>query len=472
MGARERNLKAWSADFVLAGGNFTGGSAIVCDERGRIARISQSSGDLDTATRLRNRAILPGLVNAHSHSFQRAIRGRTEHRTNADRDTFWTWREAMYHAATRLSPDDIYHVARMAFLEMLLSGITTVGEFHYLHHQPDGTPYEERNLLAEQVVRAAREVGIRIALQRTAYVRAGWQKPPNPLQARFITPDVVDFLRDTDALRSSVARGYAPEDAWVSVAPHSIRAVPAPYLVETSRYAREHKLKVHMHAAEQPAEIEACEAESGARPIALLHKLDVLDVNFTAVHAIHITEAEINSLRESNAKICACPTTERNLGDGIGHFDQIAARGIGVCFGTDSNTQIGLLEDARELEYHLRLKLIERAVLAPDCEVDSLAARLFHGAARTGAESVGVDAGSLEAGRLADFFTVDLNDPSIAGAGQESLLTNIVFAAERGAIREVFVGGRQVVQDGRHPLQEEIVAQFSEVQRKLWGVRA
>ena len=205
-----------------------------------------------------------------------------------------------------------------------------------------------------------------------------------------------------------------------------------------------------MHAAEQPAEIEACEAESGARPIALLHKLDVLDANFTAVHAIHITEAEIDSLRESNAKICACPTTERNLGDGIGHFDQIAARGIGVCFGTDSNTQIGLLEDARELEYHLRLKLIERAVLAPDCEVDSLAARLFHGAARTGAESVGVDAGSLEAGRLADFFTVDLNDPSIAGAGQESLLTNIVFAAERGAIREVFVGGRQVVQDGRH----------------------
>jgi formimidoylglutamate deiminase len=255
----------------------------------------------------------------------------------------------------------------------------------------------------------------------------------------------------------------------VSVAPHSVRAVTLPYLLEVAGYAKSQNLKVHMHVAEQPAEIEACESEYGARPFDLLHQHGILDAQFTAVHAIHITDAEIEHLRESGAKVCACPTTERNLGDGIGPTEQLAARGVGICYGSDSNAQIDLLEDARELEYHLRLKLLQRAILAPGCGVDALAARLFDGATRVGAESVGAPAGALEPGQLADFFTVDLNDPSIAGAGEESLLSNIVFSAGRTAIRDVFVGGLQVVEDGRHPLQDEIVAQFNAVQRKLWG---
>jgi formimidoylglutamate deiminase len=464
-------VTAWLPDVVYQDGRFVSGMALVCDPAGRIERISQSPEDLSSAHRLANRAILPGLVNAHSHSFQRAIRARTEHRTGADQDTFWTWREAMYHAATKLSPEDIYHVARMAFMEMLLSGITTAGEFHYLHHAPDGTPYDERNLLAEQVVRAAAEVGMRIALQRTAYVRAGWQKAPNPLQARFITPRVEDFIEDATALRDSLAKSYSPERAWVSVAPHSVRAVPLPYLLDVVTYARRHKLKVHMHVSEQPAEIEACESEYGVRPFTLLRQYKILDDSFTAVHAIHITDAEIAFLQEAKAKICACPTTERNLGDGIGPTEHLAANGVGICYGTDSNVQIDLLEDARQLEYHVRLKLLQRVVLAQDAGVDSLATRLFDSATQAGAESVGVPAGVLEPGQLADFFTVDLNDPSIAGAGEDALLSNIVFSAERTAIREVFVGGQQVVEKGRHPLQKEIVARFAEVQRKLWGAR-
>jgi formimidoylglutamate deiminase len=462
-------VTAWLPDLVYQDGRFVSGLAIVCDAEDRIARISQSPEDLRSARRLHGRAILPGLVNVHSHSFQRAIRARTEHRTSADRDTFWTWREAMYHAATRLTPEDIYQVARMAFMEMLLSGITTVGEFHYLHHSADGTPYEDRNLLAEQVVRAAHEAGLRIALQRTAYVRAGWQKAANPLQARFITLRVEDFIEDTSDLRVSLAGRYAPESAWVSVAPHSVRAVPLPYLLDVVSYARRHKLKVHMHVSEQPAEIEACESEYGARPFALLSQHQILDASFTAVHAIHITDTEIEFLRESGAKVCACPTTERNLGDGIGPTERLTSRGVGICYGSDSNVQIDLLEDARQLEYHVRLKLLQRAVLAQDTGVDSLATRLFESATRVGAESVGAPAGALEPGQLADFFTVDLNDPSIAGAGDDALLSNIVFSAERTAIREVFVGGRPVVEDGRHPLQQEIVARFTEVQRKLWG---
>jgi formimidoylglutamate deiminase len=464
------NQTVWLPDLIHQAGRFVSGIALVCDAEGRIARISQSSDDLRLARRLNGRVILPGLVDVHSHSFQRAIRARTEHRTNADHDTFWTWREAMYHAATKLSPEDIYHVARMAFMEMLLSGITTVGEFHYLHHAPDGTPYEDRNLLAKQVVQAAQEAGIRIDLQRTAYVRAGWQKAANPLQARFITPRVEDFIEDTDALRTWLDRRLSPERAWVSVAPHSVRAVPLPYLLDVVSYAREQKLKVHMHVSEQPAEIEACEAEYGARPIALLRRRRILNASFTAVHAIHITDDEIVFLRETKAKVCACPTTERNLGDGIGPTEHLTARGVGICYGTDSNVQINLLEDARQLEYHVRLKLLQRAILAPDTGADSIAARLFDSATRVGAESVGVPAGVLEPGKLADFFTVDLNDPSIAG-GEDALLSNIVFSAERTAIREVFVGGQPVIEGGRHPLQEDIVARFAEVQRKLWGAR-
>jgi formimidoylglutamate deiminase len=412
------------------------------------------------------------MVNAHSHSFQRAIRGRTEHRTHAARDTFWTWREAMYHAATRLSPEDIYHVARMAFLEMLLAGITTVGEFHYLHHEANGAPYAEPNLLAEQVIRAARELGMRINLQRTAYVRAGWQKPPDPLQARFITPHAERFISDTESLRGFVTARYAPDEVWVSVAPHSVRAVPEAYLLETVRYARARGMKVHMHAAEQPAEIEACQAEYGAPPLAFLQGIGVLDNDFTAVHAIHISTDEIRFFRETGARICACPTTERNLGDGIGPAEKVAAHRIGVCYGSDSNIQIDLLEDARALEYHSRLKLLERAVLSPGCEPEALAAHLFHNATREGAASVGVPAGALEPGLAADFFTVDLNEPSVAGAGEEALLSNIVFSAGRSAIREVFVGGNQVIRDGRHALQEEIIQRFEQVQSDLWSNRA
>jgi formimidoylglutamate deiminase len=455
-------------DYLYQNGRFISGAALVCDDRGRIELISTAPDDINSSRRLPNRAVLPGLVNAHSHTFQRAIRGRTEHRTSAGRDTFWTWREAMYHAANRLSPEDIYQTARMAFMEMLLAGITTVGEFHYLHHQTDGTPYDERNLLAEQVVRAAREVGMRIALQRTAYVRAGYQLPANPLQLRFITPDADDFLADTEALQRALA-GHSGDEAWVSVAPHSVRAVPLEYLSEVARHARKRGLKVHMHVSEQPAEIDACVAEYGARPFTLLERHGILDPSFTAVHAIHVTDDEIRAMRRAGSRICACPTTERNLGDGIGPTETIVASGVPICYGTDSNVQIDLLEDARQLEYHVRLKLLQRAVLAPDESLNGLAARVFDYAAQSGAESVGVDAGSLEPGRCADFFTVDLNDPSVAGSVEDALLSNIVFSGGRAAIREVFVAGRPVIEEGRHPQQDEIVGQFTAVQTKLWS---
>jgi formimidoylglutamate deiminase len=439
--------RGWLPDFVYRDGNFESSVALFVNTDGTTIRFSSAAEDLAKAVRLPRRAILPGLVNAHSHAFQRAIRARTEHRTAAARDSFWTWREAMYYTAQRLSPEDLYDVSRMAFLEMLLAGITTVGEFHYLHNAPDGTRYEDPNLLATQVIKAAIDTGLRIALLRTAYNRAGWRKELHPAQARFVTKDIDVFIKDTEAL----AHNFSSDRAWVGVAPHSVRALPLPYLLETVSCARSRKMPVHMHVAEQPGEIAACEAEHGLRPVELLEEHGILAADFTAVHATHTTAAEAGYLLKAN--ICVCPTTERNLGDGIAPARAWFERGINVCFGSDSNVQIDLLEDARELEYHLRLQTMERALLqVPD---------LFQCATVAGSKS-------LAAAQSADFIAIDLDDPSLAGADSNSLLTHVIFALARSAIRDVYVAGKPVIQNGFHREQEEIIRRFTALQKRLW----
>ncbi len=390
-----------------------------------------------------DRAIIPGLVNVHSHAFQRLIRGRTEYRTAAVKDNFWTWREAMYRAANSLSPEDVYHVARMAFLEMALSGITTVGEFHYLHNAPDGGRYEDPNVIALQVVRAAQDIGLRIVLLRTAYARSGWQTTPNPMQARFITPTAEEFISDTEKLRRQIP------DVSVGIAPHSVRALPLEYLLEIASHARLNHLPLHMHVSEQPAEIEACVAEHGLRPVELLAKYGVLHHLFTAVHAIHITDDEVTLLAHAKANVCACPTTERNLGDGVVPADRLTDAGVSICFGSDSNAQIDLFEDARCLEYHLRLTQLQRAVLT----VQKLAHALTSAGYRALAISEQPD----------DYFTLDLNDVALAGAGPDS----IMFSAGKCSVRDVFVDGKQIIENGRHPKQDEIIREFKAILQRL-----
>ena len=461
--------QAWLPDLIYTGGRFQSGLALVCDQNGTITSLTPANEIDNDLIHLKNRALLPGLVNAHSHAFQRVIRGRTEYRTGDEQDSFWTWREMMYSAATRLAPEDVYDAARMAFLEMVLSGITAVGEFHYLHHAPDGTPYDDPNLIAREVVRAANDTGLRIALLRVAYSRSGYQTEPNPRQARFIETNAEDFLQRVEKLKSDLADGEGR--AWVGVAPHSVRAVPLAYLKEVFSYAREQQLPVHMHVAEQQAEVAVCIQEYGRSPVALLETEGLLSDRFTAVHAIHVTSKAAHSLAQARATVCACPTTERNLGDGVVPVDLFFKDGVRVALGTDSHVEIDLLEDARELEYHLRLQKMQRAVLAPAdrSQRAALAGRLFDCATINGAESIGAPNGSLEAGRAADFFTVDLNDPSIAGAGADDLLANIVFSLSRAAIRDVVIGGQQIVSDGKHARQEEIVERFSALQQKLWN---
>jgi formimidoylglutamate deiminase len=435
--------KAWLPDLIYLDGWFESGRAIVCDDAGNIVRIAASE-EVPDAIRLSGRALLPGMVNAHSHAFQRVIRGRTEHRSEHSTDSFWTWREQMYAAANRLEPEEIYDVSRMAFLEMALTGITAVGEFHYIHHQRDGSPYSDPNLLEREVIRAARDVGIRIALLRVAYARAGYQTEPNPLQIRFIeqTPDV--YLKHLEQLLG--APELSDGTAWVGVAPHSVRAVPLDYLKTIVTFANERALPVHMHVAEQPAEVSACIEEYGRSPVALLETEGLLSKRFTAVHAIHVTPKAIASLARAGAFVCACPTTERNLGDGVVPVDAYLDAGVRISLGSDSQIQIDLLEDARELEYHLRLQKMQRNVLAPE-----LARKLFDCATINGAVSIGLHGGGkIEVGSPADFFTVDLEDLSIAGADPDSLLTNIVFSLSRTAVRDVVVGGKQIISHGLH----------------------
>jgi formimidoylglutamate deiminase len=421
------------------------------------------------AVRSNGRLVLPGLINAHSHAFQRVLRGRTEYRSASDKDSFWTWREMMYSAAAQLTPEDIYDASRMAFLEMALSGITAVGEFHYLHHAPGGGVYDDPNLLAKQVVRAARDVGLRIALLRVAYARSGFESGPNPQQARFIESDPQLYLKNVAQLQKDLADEN--DMAWVGVAPHSVRAVPLTFLKEIVTFADNEKLPLHMHVAEQAAEVSDCIREYGRSPIALLATEGLLGEQFTAVHAIHVTAKAVRMLADARANVCACPTTERNLGDGIVPVDQYFKEGVPVSLGSDSQIEIDLLEDARELEYHLRLQKMERAVLAEgiDANKSALAARLFECATVNGARSIGAPVTALENREPADFFTVDLNDPSLAGASEEDLLANIVFSLSRTAVKDVVVGGKRIVEDGRHAQQEEIVDRFKALQKRLWG---
>ena len=489
---------AWLPELLYTGARFERGLALVCDSSGTIVELLRVDELKDEKRiRLSNRAMLPGMVNAHSHAFQRVLRGRTEHRTSNQQDSFWTWREMMYSAATRLTPEDVYDASRLAFLEMVLNGITAVGEFHYLHHEPDGAPYDDPNLLAKEVVRAAGDVGLRIALLRVAYARSGFQSEPNPRQSRFIEKDPTIYLRNLDGLIRDVTRvrnptvregmvtseglpdGRASATAWIGVAPHSIRAVPLDYLCEVISYANQHDLKVHMHVAEQPAEVSACVEEYGRTPISLLETEGLLSERFTAVHAIHVTPKAIPSFGKTGAMVCACPTTERNLGDGVVPADEYFKHHVPVCLGTDSHAQIDLLEDARELEYHLRLQKLERAVLDNRFQVSSsksqvgergrLAAQLFDCATINGARSIGSHDAILESGKAADFFTVALNDPSIAGASTDDLLSSIIFSMSRAAVREVVVGGKPVVSEGQHLVQEEVVERFCDLQKKLWG---
>ena len=443
------------------------GTGLLVNEDGNVAALAtpQSAPEAEVV-RLAGKALFPGLANAHSHAFQRLFRARAEGRTalgkEAGADTFWTWREQMYRAAAFVAPESMYDIARAVYLEMLASGITVVGEFHYLHNAPDGTPYADPNELAHTLIRAAQSVGIRIVLLRSAYLRAGFERPPHPGQRRFYETEDA-YLRNLDALLTATT---GQSLVSVGTAPHSIRAVPLDTIKRIAAFAAERQLPLHIHLSEQPAENEASAAEYGLTPLTLLAKNGILTSRTTLIHAIHMTEAEFEQTGRAGTHICSCPTTERNLGDGIFPADRAQRIGIPICYGTDSQAQIDILEDARQNEYHLRLLHRQRGILDNSGNIGPY---LLHCATAWGYSALGLNGGLLHPtlGHSADFFTADLNDLALLGADKQSLAAQAVFALGRAAIRDVAVAGKLVLADGQHPHAEEIHTRYQAVQRQF-----
>lgn len=425
---------AFVAAHGVVDGRWVDAPVLVVDEGGTITDVTETAPADATVRDLGPVIVVPGFVNAHSHAFQRAIRGATQRRGAADPSSFWSWREAMYAKATTLTPDDVYAITRQAYVEMLAAGITCVGEFHYLHHQPDGTPYDDANELSRQVVRAAADAGIRLVLLEVFYARAGADRPPLPEQRRFCDRDVEAYLARVDTLRESGVR--------VGITPHSIRAVARPDLERLSAYARAHDLVIHAHLSEQPRENEECHAEHGVTPTQVFADTGCLDRphRFTAVHAVHTTADDHRLLGQQHA--CACPTTEADLGDGIVPAAALRGTGTTLALGSDSNAVIDLIQEARLLEMDERLA--GQARLRLNDADGRLWPTLLDAATRGGASSLGVadELGILAAGRPFDAVTLDLRHPFLAGIDSPHALDAVMAAGTSAVVRHVFVGGQ------------------------------
>ena len=456
--------RAYLPDLLLSGGTVAEGAALTVKD-GRVAAVGAPLPGAEIVP-LPGRVVVPGLVSAHGHAFQRAVRGRAEHAGSAR--SFWSWRDVMYAAANRLGPDELEAVARFAFHELARAGVTCVGEFHYLHLDPEGRPYADRSELALRVVRAAREVGLRIVLLRAAYARAGHGVPADPAQRRFVEPSPDAYLSALDAL-AAAQRGDPL--AGVGIAPHSVRACPAEWIRILAAEAARRAMPLHVHAAEQPAEVDACRLEHGLSPVQLLAREGALSERTTLVHAIHVDDRDVRAVGAARATVCACPTTERNLADGVVPADALVQAGARLAVGVDAHVQADVLEEAREVELNLRLVRQERAVL--DDPPGGLAARLLEAATAGGMASLGLPGGRLAPGDPADFAALDLDDPSIAGTAPDALLPAIVFAGSPRAITDTWVAGEQVIANGAaapgRASGARARAGFRAVLRGLWG---
>jgi formimidoylglutamate deiminase len=364
---------------------------------------------------------LPGFVNAHSHAFQRGMRGIVERVDPANPgDDFWTWREAMYAAAGALDPDSIYTVCRAAYSEMVACGYVAVGEFHYPHHRPDGAPYPDRNAMSKAVIAAAGDAGIELVLLETAYERGGQGKPPSAGQRRFCDPSIDAYLERVDELAGLTQVGLAP---------HSVRAVPRPWLERIAAHAEANDLVIHIHANEQLREIEECLEEYGVRPIELLAEVGVLSSRTTLIHVTHVTDAELDLIAASGATVCACPTTEANLGDGYLPALRMFERGIPICIGSDSNTIIDPVVEVREVEAIARREAQRRNVLVPP-GADGPTGYLLDIGSANGARALGITHPLPE-------VEIDTTHVTLQGVDPEHIPAALVFGGSAAALRPI-----------------------------------
>ena len=414
---------------------------------------------VDVATRAA--WVVPGIANLHSHAFQRAMAGLTE-RQQSDADSFWTWREWMYRFAATLSPDDVHAIARQLYIEMLEAGFTSVCEFHYLHHDVDGRPYARPAAMAEAIIAAAQSVGLRLTLLPVLYQRGGFDgRPLSERQQRF--GHATDaFVRLVDDLRSASS---AMPGVRVGVAFHSLRAVTLPTMREVLAALDEPGMPVHLHIAEQQAEVADGLATHGRRPVQLLLDELPVDSRWTLVHATHLDEAEVRGVAASGATVAICPTTEANLGDGLFPLRAFLAAGGRYGVGSDSHVSVSPIEELRWLEYGQRLveQKRSRALLGPGSNAEAMLRAVAVSAAASTGQAVGV----LDASSAVDALVLDAEAPAMVGATREDVLDRWVFCGNRPLVRDVFVAGRRVVAEGRHAQRESAAAAYAATLRRL-----
>ena len=432
----------WCSTALLPTGIASGVLVTVAD--GRFDSVSVDA-DPGGAVRL-DGLVLPGLANCHSHAFHRALRGRTQ----TGRGTFWTWRQEMYVVASALTPDSYYDLARAVYGEMLLAGITAVGEFHYLHHPPDGRHYDDPNAMGTALIAAARDAGIRIALLDTCYVAGGIDQPLNEVQQRFSDGDAASWA-------SRVALLHGSEDVVIGAAAHSVRGVPQEQLGAVASAFPDAPL--HIHLSEQVAENAACHEAYGRTPAQVLDEAGFLSGRTSAVHATHLTDVDVGLLGSSATHSCFCPTTERDLADGIGPSVALRDAGSPLTLGSDSHAVIDLFEEMRAVELDERLASQSRGHWS--------APELLRAATADGHRSIGFDdAGVIAVGARADLVAVRLDSVRTAGTG--GAVETAVFAAAAADVRDVVVSGKHLVAEGKHvkyDVAAELAASIAAVTR-------
>ncbi|WP_328299029.1 formimidoylglutamate deiminase [Streptomyces sp. NBC_00435] len=439
-------LKTYWLEHAWLGTHVEPGVTLEAADDGRIAALRTGPGSQTPppgAEVLRG-LTLPGLANAHSHAFHRALRGTVQ----VGSGTFWTWRDFMYKVAHNLTPESYFELARAVYAEMALAGITAVGEFHYVHHAPGGAPYAEPNAMGEALIEAAAAAGIRITLLDTAYLSAGFGRAPDPHQLRFSDGTAEAWAERVSALKPR-------EHALIGAAVHSVRAVPADQLATVARWAEDRRAPLHVHLSEQTAENDACLAAHGRTPTRLLADHGVLGPRTTGVHNTHLTDADIALLGGTTTGTCMCPTTERDLADGIGPAVRLQRAGSPLSLGSDSHAVIDLLEEARAMELNERLSSRTRGHWTANA--------LLTAATADGHAALGWSgAGRLEPGALADFTTIVLDSVRTAGPLPRLGAETAVFAASAADIRHTVVGGRHIVRDGAHALVPDVPTALAE----------
>ncbi len=414
----------WCSTALLPTGVASNVLVTVADGRITAVSVGAQPGD---AVRLGG-LVLPGLANCHSHAFHRALRGRTQ----TERGTFWTWREQMYAVASALTPDSYYDLARAVYGEMLLAGITAVGEFHYLHHAPGGRRYDDPNAMGAALIAAAQDVGLRITLLDTCYIAGGIDQPLNEVQQRFSDGDAASWAARVSALKGA-------DDVVIGAAAHSVRGVPQDQLGAVASAFPD--VPLHIHLSEQVAENAACLEAYGRTPSQVLDEAGFLSGRTSAVHATHLTPVDVGLLGSSATYSCFCPTTERDLADGIGPSVALRDAGSRLTLGSDSHAVIDLFEEMRAVELDERLASQERGHWS--------APELFAAATVDGHRSIGfADAGVIEVGARADLVAVRLDSVRTAGTG--GTVETAVFAASAADVTDVVSGGRHLVAEGKH----------------------